>query len=104
MQGLKNQNLTFKPQKDKETENAKLTINKQQIERLIREYPTLKEIYESSVPQVVSDKQFWDEFLKKNYQNKTEVFLGNNPIFYPMQDNEYGEDYEFKINNYKGPK
>ena len=61
-----------------------LSINKKYAERLIREYPLLREVYESKVPEHNTDEECWDDFLKKNNKYQTVVFGGNNPIFYPL--------------------
>lgn len=40
----------------------------------------------------MSEKDFWEEFLKKNLANRTEIFGGNNPLFIPYATDE--KDYE----------
>lgn len=44
------------------------------------------------MPLKVQEKDFWEEFLKKNLAFRTEIFGGNNPLFVPYLTDE--KDYE----------
>ena len=35
-----------------------------------------------------TNREFWNEFLKKNLNFQTEPFGGNNPVFIPFESNE----------------
>ena len=44
------------------------------------------------MPLKKTEKDFWEEFLKKNLAFKTEIFGGSNPLFIPFLTDE--KDYE----------
>lgn len=60
----------------------------------MKEIPKLKDAYDKVViaGSEKTNEQFWDEFLKKNMQFKTEIFKGMNPVFIPYSTNE--KEYE----------
>ena len=77
--------------------DPELCIDKNQVLRLINEYPELRAAYENNVhmnqnepkrESQFTQEEFWEEFLKRNNQYQTIVFGGNNPLFLPGTTNE----------------
>ncbi len=47
-----------------------------------------------TVPLHKTEREFWEEFMKKNLEFKTELFSGVNPVFIPYSTDQ--KDYEDK--------
>lgn len=92
--GITNKPFTFMRVENKQTQQPKYTLEQADCQRLLKEIPALSEAHESVVPLKKSDKEFWEEFMKKNLEYKTELFSGVNPVFIPYTTDE--RDYEDK--------
>jgi hypothetical protein len=76
------------------TQKSEFTLEEGDCQRLLKEFPELRVAYESRVPLKTSEKEFWQVFLNKNFQYRTEIFGGNNPLFVPFNTDE--KEYEDK--------
>lgn len=72
------------PRQNVSTQKTEFSLEENDCKRLLKEFPDLAYSYEARVPLRCKERDFWDEFLKKNFQFKTEIFGGNNPIFIPF--------------------
>jgi len=78
---------------------AEINFKKQDAIRLLNEYPKLKELHELKVTDSEdSEREFWDYFLKKNYEYKTEVFGGENPVFIGFTERDEKEFQDKYVN------
>eukprot|EP00347_Sterkiella_histriomuscorum_P007678 403347993 len=83
--GISNKPFLLMPRMNMVTQKTEFRLEESDCKRLLKEFPDLALSYEARVPLRCSESEFWDEFLKKNFQYKTEIFGGNNPIFIPFQ-------------------
>lgn len=93
--GVTNRPFTFTRVENKQTQQPKYTIEQGDCQRLLKEIPALSEAYEKIVPLRKTEKEFWEEFMRKNLEFKTELFSGVNPVFIPYTTDE--KDYEDKF-------
>jgi polyhydroxyalkanoate synthesis regulator phasin len=78
-------------------DSAEINFEKTDAVRLLKEYPKLKRIYEMTVTEdPATEKQFWEYYLKKNYEYKTEIFGGENPIYTGREERDE-KAYEARI-------
>lgn len=82
--GISNKPFFLIPRQNVITQKTEFSLEENDCKRLLKEFPLLNQSYETRVPIRSNEKEFWDEFLKKNFEYKTEIFGGNNPIFIPF--------------------
>lgn len=84
-----------------DSNSAEINLRKEDAIRLLNEHPKLKEMYNLKVnSQNESDeKEFWETFLKKNFNYKTEIYGGENPVYigWTETDEKAYEDKYFNI-------
>jgi hypothetical protein len=90
--GISNRPFLLIPRQNVATQKTQYSLEESDCIRLLKEFPELRLSYDAKVPLKVSEREFWEEFLKKNLENRTEIFGGNNPLFIPYVTNE--NDYE----------
>lgn len=86
--GIANKQFFLLPRYNTKTEKSEFTLEESDCKRLLKEFVELRKKYEENVPLKISEGEFWSEFLNKNYQYRTEIFNGNNPIFIPFHHDE----------------
>ncbi|CAI2362596.1 unnamed protein product [Moneuplotes crassus] len=88
--------LVFSNNKILDNSTAEINFKEYDAIRLLNEYPKLKKLYELKVSDSEeSEKDFWDYFLKKNFEYKSEIFGGENPV-YIGSDERDEKNYEDK--------
>ena len=86
--GISNRPFILLRRLNAQTQKSTYSLEESDCIRLLKEFPELRSGYDSVVPLKKSEQEFWEEFLKKNLQNKTEIFGGNNPLFIPYRTDE----------------
>lgn len=80
--GVSNKRLVISNKYILDSNSAEINLEKADAIRLLNEYPKLKELYELKVNDDENEeKEFWEYYLKKNYDYRTEIFGGENPIY-----------------------
>ena len=80
--GVSNKRLIISNKYILDTNSAEINFEKPDAMRLLNEYPRMKQLYDLKVTEdPETEKDFWEYYLKKNYEYRTEIFGGENPIF-----------------------
>ncbi|CDW72894.1 UNKNOWN [Stylonychia lemnae] len=93
--GISNKPFLLMPRQNFTTQKTEFSLEENDCKRLLKEFSELASAYEARVPLRCSEKEFWNEFLSKNFQYKSQIFGGNNPIFVPFSTdiNSYEDLY-----------
>ena len=91
--GISNRPFLLMPRQNAVTQKTEFSLERADCQRLLKEFPALAASYEARVPLRCNEQEFWAEFLRKNFEYKTEIFGGNNPLFVPFAtDAKHYED------------